>query len=108
MNRAPQQPFYSLNVVRALALEKKIRFKPRSDGKSNPAFIMIDEDEAVSIIAGLSLRDFKCTDELEGKAPADVYMTSYKRPESGVRFNIYINLAVRKDGKLLLIISFHK
>lgn len=104
-----QQPFYDLAEVRRLAIERKARFLPRDDGKSDPEKLGVDEDYALDIIASLSVTDFDIT--LEGderRPPADVYKTRRKLQEGDVPVTIYIKLAIRRNGQLLLVISFHK
>ena len=104
-----QQPYYNLDEVRRLANERKVRFLPRDDGKSDPANLGIDEDDAIDIIAGLSITEFDITiDGDDRHPPADVYKTRRKLPEHNIPIIIYIKLAIRGNGQLLLIISFHK
>ena len=108
MDRKPNQPYYDLTTVRRLALEKKVRRKQRSDGKTDIARLRIGEDEFLSILARLSLVDFRHTDVETGKRPADVYVTPFIRQGSRVVINIYIKLAIIENNELLLVISFHK
>lgn len=106
MARRPNQPYYDLTTVRRLALEKKVRRRQRSDGKTDIDKLGIREYEFLSILASLSLVDFRHTDEEHGKRPADVYVKPFIRQGRRIPINIYIKLAVIED-ELLIIISFH-
>lgn len=81
-----QQPYYNLDEVRRLANERKVRFLPRDDGKSDPANLGIDEDDAIDIIAGLSITEFDITiDGDDRHPPADVYKT--RRKTAGTQYS---------------------
>ena len=105
-----QKPYYDIARVRALALSGMVRFLERPDGKADPANVGMDENEALAIVAKLSLADFDMTvsdSRHPANPPADVYKV--KSLLLGRLFvQLYIKLSIRNDGRLLLIISFHK
>ena len=105
-----QKPFYDIKQVRALAMSGMVRFIDRSDGRAAPANLGMNENEALAILARLSLADFDMTvndSKSQANPPADVYKVKYLL-FSRILIQIYIELAIRNDGQLLVIISFHK
>lgn len=97
------RPAYPLKDVKRLAMESRVLFVDRNDGKATPANIGLTKELACSVIARLRPAEYDITPPIPSgyDRPVDVYKTTFRMK------TLYIKLQITETGELLVVVSFH-
>lgn len=111
-SRDNKPSYFNLQEVKECIKASRYKFKPRTDGKSNPENIGISEQESLKILSSLSIAEFdRKLPETNEDEKADVYKKfGYVCERTGIKIDLYIKFSVikAKGGRNVLIISFHE
>lgn len=103
MHNSGPKPEYSLKEVKRLAMESRVLFVDRSDGKATPANIGLTEAQARAIITRLRPSEYDITPPIppDKDRPVDVYKTTLHGK------TLYVKFQITETGDLLVVVSFH-